>query len=121
VQTAYSLEEDVGISLAPVVVNGLYPEIPGLDADPTTAAAAAGVAIDDTLTKSLADAASFRGLRTQLQAAQVSRLAQQLPLPQIHLPYQFTSDFGPNQLDVLASALLDQIPGLPAISGGSPS
>lgn len=121
VQTAYSLEEDVGISLAPVVVNGLYPEIPGLDADPTAAAAAAGVAIDDTLTQSLADAASFRGLRTQLQTAQVSRLAQQLPLPQIHLPYQFTSDFGPAQLDMLASALLDQIPGLPTISGGSPS
>lgn len=121
VQTAYSLEEDVGISLAPVVVNGLYPEIPGLDADPTKAAAAAGVTIDDTLTHSLADAARFRGLRTQLQAAQVSRLAQQLPLPQIHLPYQFTSDFGPAQLDMLASALLDQIPGLPTISGGSPS
>jgi len=31
VETAYSLEDEVGVSLGPVVVNGLYPEIDGLD------------------------------------------------------------------------------------------
>lgn len=118
VQTAYSLEEEVGISLAPVVVNGLYPTISGLDADPAGAAAAAGASVDEDLARALAEAARFRGLRTELQATQVARLAEQLPLPQIHLPYQFTSDLGPGQLDNLASALLQQIPGLPSMDVG---
>jgi len=121
VQTAYSLEEDVGISLAPVVVNGLYPDVSGLDTDPMSAATAAGATIDAAMAQCLTDAARFRGLRTELQAAQVARLAEQLPLPQIHLPYQFTSDLGPAQLDHLASALLAQIPGLPSITTGSSS
>ena len=38
IETAYSLEDKVGVSLGPVVVNGLYPEIDGLDADPSAAA-----------------------------------------------------------------------------------
>jgi anion-transporting ArsA/GET3 family ATPase len=113
VQTAYSLEEDVGISLGPVVVNGLYPDIAGLDCDPTQAAADAGESVDAELIQAMAEAANFRKLRTELQTAQVARLAEQLPLPQIQLPYQFTSDVGPVQLDALASALLAQIPGLP--------
>ncbi|MHB1139355.1 MAG: ArsA-related P-loop ATPase, partial [Microthrixaceae bacterium] len=33
VETAYSLEDEVGLSLGPVVVNGLYPELAGLDRD----------------------------------------------------------------------------------------
>lgn len=121
VQTAYSLEEDVGISLAPVVVNGLYPDVLGLDADPMAAAAAAGVTVTPDLANSMAAAARFRSLRAELQTTQVSRLAQQLPLPQIHLPYQFTSDLAPHELDQLASALLAQIPGLPSVTSGSPS
>jgi anion-transporting ArsA/GET3 family ATPase len=121
VQTAYALEEEVGINLAPVVVNGLYPDITGLDADPDAAAAAAGTTVDADLTQSLTDAARFRRLRTELQTAQVSRLAEQLPLPQIHLPYQFTSDLGPGELDDLASALLNQIAGLPSMGGGPTS
>ena len=38
VETAFSLEDEVGVSLGPVVVNGLYPPRPGLDADPAAAA-----------------------------------------------------------------------------------
>ena len=34
VETAYKLEDRVGVSLAGVVVNGLYPELEHLDADP---------------------------------------------------------------------------------------
>lgn len=119
VQTAYSLEEDVGISLAPVVVNGLYPQLPGLAADPATAAHAAGLDLDPALIDEMARAAAFRSERTTLQRQQLRRLADELPLPQLHLPYQFTSDLGPGQLEDLASALLDQIAGLAVPAGGT--
>ena len=45
VDTAYSLEDRVGVALGPVIVNGLYPERAGMDADPATAAEEAGVAL----------------------------------------------------------------------------
>src|SRR3546814_6173025 len=38
VDTAFSLEDRVGVGLAPVVVNGLYDHVPGIDAQPETAA-----------------------------------------------------------------------------------
>src|SRR5438270_10109077 len=43
VETAFKLEDKVGVSLSPVVVNGMYPPIEGLDVDPEEAAAEAGV------------------------------------------------------------------------------
>src|SRR6478735_9337506 len=45
VETAYQLEDRVGISLGPVVVNGCYPQLPGLDVDPAVAADAAGTSL----------------------------------------------------------------------------
>ncbi|MGH9113115.1 MAG: ArsA-related P-loop ATPase, partial [Acidimicrobiales bacterium] len=45
VDTAYSLEDRVGVGLGPIVVNGLYPRVAGLDADPAATADAAGVAL----------------------------------------------------------------------------
>jgi hypothetical protein len=44
-----------------------------------------------------------------LQRAQVGRLEQRLPLPQLRLPFLFTTDVGPEELEVLARALLDQV------------
>ncbi|MGH9280855.1 MAG: ArsA family ATPase, partial [Acidimicrobiales bacterium] len=45
VETAFTLEDQVGVALGPVVVNGLYPSLPGLDVDPVAAAAAADVGL----------------------------------------------------------------------------
>src|SRR5262249_59114837 len=42
VDTAYALEDRVGVSLGPVALNGLYPELAGLDVDPDAAASEAG-------------------------------------------------------------------------------
>jgi len=39
----------------------------------------------------------------------VARLAAGLPLPQLHLPYLFNADIGPNDVDSLARSLLDGI------------
>jgi anion-transporting ArsA/GET3 family ATPase len=116
VDTAYHLEDRVGVSLGPVVVNGLYPDIPGTDADPAVAAEAAGTTLRQGEAESLAAAADFRRHRMELQHSQVERLAAQLPLPQLKLPYLFNADLGPADLEVLASELLE---GIGALQGSA--
>jgi anion-transporting ArsA/GET3 family ATPase len=116
VETAFSLEDRVGVGLGPIVVNGVVSEIPGLDVDPVVAAERAGVALRPGEPEALAAAASFRLGRMALQAEQIGRLEDQLPLPQLPLPFLFTTDIGPHDLDVLARALLagiDALAGLP--------
>ena len=105
VETAYALEDRVGVDLAPVVVNGLYPVLDGLDADPSAAGADAPV---------LSAAAEFRRRRQELQQGQVARLAAQLPLPQLHLPSLFTVDLTSADIEVLAASMAGAIEALPA-------
>jgi anion-transporting ArsA/GET3 family ATPase len=117
VETAFSLEDRVGIGLGPIVVNGVYPAVEGLDADPAAAAEAAGVALRPGEAATLAEAAAFRRDRMALQADQVARLEADLPLPQLRLPFLFATEIGPAELDQLARALLaeiDALSGLPA-------
>jgi Mrp family chromosome partitioning ATPase len=113
VDTAFHLEDRVGVGLGPVVVNGCYDELPGIDADPVAAAEAAGATLRAGEAEALAAAAAFRADRTALQAEQVDRLAAALPLPQLRLPFVFTTDLGPAELDVLADRLLAEIDALP--------
>jgi anion-transporting ArsA/GET3 family ATPase len=116
VETAYKLEDRVGVSLAGVVVNGLYPDLHGLDADPVQLAEEAGVHLRAGEDDQLRAAAEFRRQRHALQAEQVSRLADGLPLPQLHLPFLFTTEVGPAEIDHLARALAASIEALPAPS-----
>ncbi len=107
VETAYSLEDEVGISLGPVVVNGVYPDLPGLDADPRDAAADAGASLRPGEADDLAAAAAFRRDRVALQAEQLARLDEALPLPQVRLPFLFEAELDPAGLDLLARSVLD--------------
>ena len=95
VETAFALEDRVGVSLGPIVVNGLYPAVEGLDADPG----------DEPDADALRAAAAFRRARIEQQEEQVARLADQLPLPQLHLPFVFEADLGPRDVATLAGAL----------------
>jgi anion-transporting ArsA/GET3 family ATPase len=95
VETAFTLEDLVGVSLGPVVVNGLYPTIDGLDVDLG----------DDPEADAMRAAAAFRRARTNQQEEQLGRLAARLPLPQWHLPFLFEADLGPRHVDELAAAL----------------
>lgn len=106
VDTAFQLEDRVGVHLAPVVVNGEYPDLDGLEVAPSTAAKAAGVKLRRGEARALADAAAFRVQRRKLQLEQVDRLAEQLPLPQLRLPFTFEGDLGTDELTTLADALL---------------
>jgi len=109
VETGFNLEDKVGVGLGPVVVNGVYDPVDGLDADPTEAAAAAGASLRGGEPEALAAAAEFRRERTALQAEQVGRLAEQLPLAQIRLPFVFTTEIGPAELEGLAERFLTEV------------
>ena len=113
VETAFHLEDKVGVGLGPVVVNGCYDQLVGVGADPQAAADHAGVTLPTGDAAALAAAASFRNDRTELQVEQLSRLAEQLPLPQLRLPFVFTTELGPAELDLLADRLLAEIDALP--------
>jgi anion-transporting ArsA/GET3 family ATPase len=113
VETAFKLEDRVGVSLAGVVVNGVYPALEGLDADPAEVAAAAGAHLRPGEADELGAAARFRRQRHALQAEQVARLAEALPLPQVHLPFLFTTEVGPAEIDRLAHAFADAVRALP--------
>jgi anion-transporting ArsA/GET3 family ATPase len=119
VETAYSLEDEVGLSLGPVVINGLYPELEGLDRDPVEAAAEAGASLQPGEADALRAAAAFRRHRTELQREQVERLAERLPLPQIRLPYLFSADLGPPDVDLLADAVRTGVEELLEIPSGA--
>ena len=115
VDTAFNLEDRVGVGLGPVVVNGLYDDIPGLHAEPAAAAETAGTALRKGEAQALRAAAAFRSDRMELQAEQVARLADRLPLAQIRLPFVFTTEIGPDELDLLAARFLAEVDALPEV------
>lgn len=117
IQTAYSLEDEVGVSLGPVVVNGVYPDIDGLEADPEVAASDAGAHLHPGEAEAMRSAARFRLDRMELQAEQVQRLADKLPLPQLHLPYLFSPDLDRGDIEELAVHMTSGIEQLVAIPG----
>ena len=118
VETAYKLEDSVGTSLGPVIVNGIYPHLDHLEADPGEAAAAAGVTLGPGEADALRAAAVFRRRREELQAEQVDRLADGLPLPQLWLPHLFTTELGLREVDQLAEALAAGLERLPEVMAG---
>lgn len=100
--TAFLLEDRVGVALAGVVVNGLYPEVAGLDGAAAVLAGADGATAAER--DQLAGAAEFRRHRQRLQAEQVARLDAALPLARFDLPFLFTTEVGPAEIDRLAAA-----------------
>lgn len=113
VDTAFSLEEHVGIRLGPVVVNAVMEVPAGLEVAVEAAVAAAGASLDDDEIRSLRTASNFVAERGALHQIQVERLAGLLPLPQIRLPFRFTAELGRNELEVMVDRLLADIESLP--------
>jgi arsenite-transporting ATPase len=105
IEAAYQLEDKVGLTLGPLIVNACLPDEPWLTEDPAAAAAAAGVTLTDDQVAALAAAADFRASRYRLQAAQRTRLAEELPLHQLMAPFVFGDSIGPAEIETLAVAL----------------
>ncbi len=98
IEAAYQLEDKVGIALGPVIINGCYPSLAGLTIPAGDAVAAAGLTLDPDLVSSLEEARAFRLTREELQG-RLERLARELPLPQLQVPFLFTASIGPEELD----------------------
>jgi anion-transporting ArsA/GET3 family ATPase len=113
VDAAYQLEDKLGIALGPVIVNACYPSETGLDIPASDAAQAAGVTLDPGLLSTLESARRFRTRRQHLQDAELRRLARELPLPQLRVPFLFTDSIGPAELETLSVALANGIAALP--------
>ena len=117
VDTAFAIEDRVGVRLGPIVVNGCYPELALTAASATAAAAQADgqlidVFVSDQEASDLAAAAAFRAKRTEIQLAQADRLGGALPLPQIRLPFLFSSEIGPAEIEQLADAFVEGLAAL---------
>jgi anion-transporting ArsA/GET3 family ATPase len=116
VETAYLLEDRAGAQLAPIVVNGRFPvlSLPANLAPAWLAALgeAAGVDLTEGELTSLAEAGQLRARRQEAQAQQVRRLAGALPLPQLELPFCFSPELGPAELQILTDSLAESIAGL---------
>ncbi|MDW3220059.1 MAG: ArsA-related P-loop ATPase [Acidimicrobiales bacterium] len=105
IETSFAIEEDVGVALGPVVINGILPAVDGLDATPP---ASLGPAEQDDLRR----AADFRRDRIALQTEQLDRVAARLPLAQIRLPQLFAASLGPDEIARLADAAVDSLTAL---------
>jgi anion-transporting ArsA/GET3 family ATPase len=112
VDTSFALEDKVGVSLAPVVVNAFPGDLALAGRTVADDAVHAGITLADVDRVSLDAAANFGRERHTLALAQADRLAQLLPLPQIRLPFVF-GEIGPDEVDRLADALTAQVAALP--------
>ena len=118
-ETAEAFVDRIGLTLGPLVVNGVYPDRP-LDRLTTPEAvralaerAGADRPVPESEVEQLARAARFLVRRRGLQEEQLGRLADRLELPQVVLPFLFSSDIGPAELEVLADALTAGVGALP--------
>jgi arsenite-transporting ATPase len=102
VETAYALEDRVGVRLGPLVVNQIdglgEPEVP----DPGTVALNGTSAAERAL---LAEAAEYRRARRTMQADELARLAGELALPQWHLPLLPVAGLGSGDVATLAASI----------------
>jgi anion-transporting ArsA/GET3 family ATPase len=110
VETAFAIEDRSGVALGPVVVNSYVAGLPGTGGTRWTEASVrdeaerAGTSLPAEQVVALASAAGFRSDWHRRQQQQCARLSDHLPLPQIRLPFLFTADIGPAEVEMLADA-----------------
>lgn len=105
IELAYDLEETLGIALAPLIINGCWPDRAGLTLSVAAAARAQNVKLSSMNKVALEASAEFGRMRLAGQRRQLARLTEVLPLPRIVLPRLPTAHLGPTELGILADAL----------------
>jgi len=103
VETAYALEDDVGIQLGPIVVNGVDT---GVELPSGRATKKASRGLDAPTRKLLTDATAFRRSRRAMERTETARLSAELPLAQMTLPALLVAGLAPGDIDELADALV---------------
>ena len=99
IETAYALEDDVGIRLGPIVVNGVDD---GASLPDEEAAAEALAGLDDDVAHSLAAAAQYRRSRRAMESEALGRLAAGLALGRITIPSLPVAGLSAEDVDLLA-------------------
>ncbi|MEM9034682.1 MAG: ArsA-related P-loop ATPase [Actinomycetota bacterium] len=109
VEVAFDLEDEVGVALAPIVVNGCWDSLdPELDVE--AIAGLDGLAPEDAAALTATARRIERTVAAQHQ--QIERLAGQLPLPHVHLPARFSTRLDDRDLAALAAAIATEpVPG----------
>jgi anion-transporting ArsA/GET3 family ATPase len=105
IELAADLRGDLGIALAPLVVNGCWPDRPGLWVTAANAAKQQDMKLPMATRRALDDAVRFARVRLEAQREQYARLDDELPLPRVLLPRLPVARLFPQHLDVLADAL----------------
>ena len=113
VETAFALEDDVGIQLGPIVINGVDTGVP---LPSVKTAAAAWQDLDAGTAAVLAEAAAFRRSRRAMERTEIERLSAELPLEQITLPAQLVAGLTATDVDRLTDQLLG-LNGVPDVEG----
>ena len=111
IELARKATEKLGVTLGPLVVNALYPPrfVTGVSARALTALPEN---VDDDGLQPLVTSARTAQRRRELNDRYLERLRRELPVPQAHLPYLFTSEFGPEAVEDLATRLEPQLAAL---------
>ena len=109
IETAFSLEDRVGVQLGPLVVNAL--DAAGLDVpDPDSPGSADTASMHPPdVREAVAEAARYRRRRSADQAAQVDRLTAAVPLPQVRLPMVFAAGLDAADVARLADRLAAEV------------
>jgi arsenite-transporting ATPase len=102
VETAFALEDRVGVQLGPLVVNAVDAGVVVPDAEETLAATAHLPGPEREL---LVSAAAYRRSRRDMAGDELARVARELPLPRIDLPLVPTAGLLPGDLVQLAEVL----------------
>ncbi len=102
VETAFALEDEVGVQLGPVVVNGVDVG----DPLPDDAAVRRAVAdLDAPTAEGLIEAVAFRRSRRAMEAGEIARLRAELPIPEVTLPALRVAGLTSSDIEYLAAAL----------------
>jgi len=105
IETAFALEEDVGIRLGPVVVNGVD-QGTDLPAPDDVDAALQAAELDHAVIDVLRDAATFRRSRRAMEREALDRLAVGLPLGQVQMRALPVAGLDADDIDALADELI---------------
>ncbi len=98
--------DTMGIAHLPLIVNGCWPDRPGLMKTPAMAARSHKLKLSTEAKRALESAARFGRARLDRQSSQIARLDEALDLPLITLPRLATPCLEPAHLAILADALI---------------
>ena len=104
VETAFALEDDVGVQLGPIVVNAVDDgvELPDVDAEDAVLKKVTGPDVEV-----IRAAAAFRRSRRAMESAEINRLANEMPLRQLHLPLRLVAGLTASDIDLMADVLAE--------------